>query len=531
MEFVAAINPNYRFAIMDSNLSSRLDKIKTALLEWAGELPSSINHAYSLVTPGGPVSFHVKDLNSWLTGLESWQPPLNTMEASQDMLSQAIDLASTSLLEPGARRAILLITPNPEGDEILIMQDLAEKARQLDVHVFVWAIIPADDGPSSGLLALQALADQTGGSLVRFSGIEVLPSPEETLGDIQTSYRLAYTSEVRTSGTHTLSVQVKTDTDDINLPELKFDMEIEAPNPILVSPPSQILRQYPSGGDYDPARLEPDSQSMEIIIEFPDGHQRALTSTSLLVDGEVVDTNTSIPFDKFTWNLTSYTSNRELDVQVQVVDSLGLEKTSISIPVSVVVTEAPSAMEIFYLQNKQWIILGVGVAAGLLLIWRIFKLSKILKAKKKAQRNKKAPLPLKEELSSSTRGKLKEVPARLEPIQDNRSSDKQTSIPISAKEVRIGSDPAQSHFVLDDASVADFHAMLRWNGETFFVIDMGSAAGSWVNYEQMDEQPRQLMNGDILHFGNFAYQFKLTNPPKTPEPKIVLLDENGKGEL
>ncbi|MBK6646386.1 MAG: hypothetical protein IPG44_11690 [Anaerolineales bacterium] len=38
---------------------------------------------------------------------------------------------------------------------------------------------------------------------------------------------------------------------------------------------------------------------LEIIVEFPDGYQRALTRTTLYVDGVVMDENTSRPFNEF----------------------------------------------------------------------------------------------------------------------------------------------------------------------------------------------------------------------------------------
>jgi hypothetical protein len=148
LEFVVGINPNFSFAISDAQARSRLDKIKDALTDWSGDLSHTSNHAYSLVTPDGPASFHVKDLDSWLTGLETWQPPLNTMTPTLDILAQSIDLASTSLLEPGARRVVLFITPVASADEVTTLDTLTEQARQLDVHVYVWVVAPPDTGPT-----------------------------------------------------------------------------------------------------------------------------------------------------------------------------------------------------------------------------------------------------------------------------------------------------------------------------------------------------------------------------------------------
>ena len=523
LEFVVGINPNFSFAIMDAQARSRLDKIKDALTKWSGDLTQSSNHAYSLVTPDGPTSFHVKDLNSWLTGLAAWQPPMNTMEPSLDILSQSIDLASTSLLEPGARRVVLFITPLAETDDIPTLESLTEQARQLDVHVFLWVVAPPDTGLTGGLIAQQKLADQTGGTLVLFSGNENLPDAKESLVPLQTSYRVIYNSGIRTSGAHTISVKLKTDGEPIILGALNLSLEIEAPNPIMVSPPSQILRQYPASGEFDPESLTPRSQQIEIIVEFPDGHPRLLTSTSLLVDGKVIATNTAEPFNVFTWDLSPYTSESRPELQVKVVDSLGLEKTSISIPISITVEKAPSTLEIFYLNYKQWIFLAAGLAAALLLTWRLVRLSRLLKNKRLERIRAAGPLPLGNEYPSS-KGKGKEIPASLEPFPTGGSSPAQQRIPVVDKEIRIGSDPRQVNYVLEDASVGELHALIRKNGETFLLIDMGSVSGTWVNYEQLDEEPKRLFHGDIIHIGRLGYRFQLSQPRDQKEPRIIKLD-------
>ncbi|MFN2216172.1 MAG: FHA domain-containing protein [Anaerolineales bacterium] len=520
MELVVGINPNFSFSIMDNQARSRLDKIKDALTSWSSDLIQSSNHAYSLVTPDGPAAFHVKDLNSWLTGLAAWQPPMKTMEPSLDILAQSIDLASTSLLEPGARRVVLFITPLAEKEDAATLESLTEKAKQLDVHVFLWVVAPPDTGPTTGLIAQQNLADETGGSLVLYSGDSDLPGASETLAPLQTSYRVTYNSSVRTSGEHTLSVQLKTTGEPISLTPLSFDLDVEAPNPILVSPPDQITRQFPGGGDFNPDSLTPTSQEIEMIVEFPDGHPRTLTSTSLLVDGKVVATNTSEPFYVFNWDLMSYTTESRLNLQVKVVDSLGLEKTSISIPVTISVEETPSIFSIYYQQFRQWIILSIGLLAAILLAWRLIRLIKMLKRRRKISTNETQPLPLEDDLKDRDN----KVPASLEPFPQFESSTNQKPIPLSAKEIRIGSDPKKVNIVLEDASVGDIHVLIRRNGETFFAIDMGSASGTWVNYEKIGEEPKRLFDGDIIHIGAMAYRFQLNDSGEKKEPRIVRLE-------
>jgi predicted component of type VI protein secretion system len=44
-------------------------------------------------------------------------------------------------------------------------------------------------------------------------------------------------------------------------------------------------------------------------------------------------------------------------------------------------------------------------------------------------------------------------------------------------------------------------------------MDLGSAAGTWINYEQLTRDSRPLAHGDLLHIGRLAFRFELATPP------------------
>ncbi len=69
---------------------------------------------------------------------------------------------------------------------------------------------------------------------------------------------------------------------------LTFDLNIEPPNPILVAPPQQIVRQAPDEHTTATADFLPKQQPIDIIVEFPDGRTRPLVSTTLFVDNQKV---------------------------------------------------------------------------------------------------------------------------------------------------------------------------------------------------------------------------------------------------
>jgi hypothetical protein len=63
-----------------------------------------------------------------------------------------------------------------------------------------------------------------------------------------------------------------------------------------------------------------------------------------------------------------------------------------------------------------------------------------------------------------------------------------------------------NQLVLDDPTVSRHHAWIKAEGENFVVFDVGSANGTFVNDEQVQE-PRQLENGDAVRFGDAEFVF------------------------
>lgn len=523
LEFVAAINPGFSFSILDDQARSRYDKISATLGTWAGKLPATGNNAYSLVTAGGSSAFHVSDPKSWLISLEAYQPDSKKMDPTLDILSQAIDLASTSLLQPGARRAILFVTPMAGTDDLSTLQSLALRAIQLDVHVFVWVVASADSPLTPGYQALIDLAEQTGGKMFLYSGSEVLPSLADYLAPLRKSYQLTYTTGLASSGSHTLAVQITTPDGQIDLAPLDFEMDIQPPNPILVSPPDQILRQYPVRGNYDTNSLTPATQKLEIIVEFPDGKPRPLASTSLVVDGERVVTNTSDPFYEFSWDLSGYLSSGRHKIQVRVVDSFGLQKTSIYIPITVTIAGTPSRLSIFLERYGQWLSLGAAILGSLGLAVLLINISRRRQVRRRASRIefKSASLPT-DEKQTLLRRRSKQSSAYLEPIPQMGQMPTGGNLQLPAREIRFGSDATKSAYVLEDASVEPLHAIIFKTEEIYTIQDQGSIAGTWVNYEMLREEPQGLKHGDIIHFGQLAYRFLLSNPPNLPKPRITI---------
>jgi predicted component of type VI protein secretion system len=96
-------------------------------------------------------------------------------------------------------------------------------------------------------------------------------------------------------------------------------------------------------------------------------------------------------------------------------------------------------------------------------------------------------------------------------------------IALTEQEIIFGTDPTQCSQIMDDASISPVHARLRQieNGG-FLLLDTGSIAGTWVNYEPIPREGYRLTHGDMVNFGQLMYRFTLRVPPVTSKPTITI---------
>ena len=67
----------------------------------------------------------------------------------------------------------------------------------------------------------------------------------------------------------------------------------------------------------------PRQQTLDVMIEYPDGHPRELKYSRLYVDGVLLVEHIIAPFNSFTWDLTGYKTTARHILTVEVQDSLG----------------------------------------------------------------------------------------------------------------------------------------------------------------------------------------------------------------
>jgi hypothetical protein len=527
VQFAVAFDPGPTFASRGISGGKRYDSIEQVLKDWATTHDDSLGDDLSFVPTEGTVSAHLTTGAAFSDALTVYSPALLYTTPSLGTLSQALDAVSEAPPQEGMKRAVLFVTSPPTSDALPTLQDLTQRARGQDIRVFVWIVTSPAYFSTSGADALRELATQTGGQYILFSGEEPLPGLETYLVPLRDTYRLTYTSSIRSSGGHSLVAQVDLNGETVTSQPVTFELDIQPPNPMLVAPPEQVVRSAPDENTTNPTAFLPSRQAIDVLVEFPDGRTRPLVSTVLYVDDQKVAENTSPPFDRFTWDLSGYTVSGQHLLQVEAVDDLGLSKVSVGVPVTVTVVQPQAGLLSFLGRNRLWVALGAILVSGVLL-GAILVGSRTRRAKRVGSRgSRKDPLtqPVPGELAR--RGMrlpwarpLKQPEAYLVRLREDGQPMNAPSVPILVPTMSFGSDPLQVTRILDDPSVSPLHARLsRENGE-YILADEGSTAGTWVNYEQLTA-PRRLQHGDVLHIGRLSYRFMLHKPPTRTIPKIT----------
>ena len=548
LQLVVAVNPGPGLAVRDGNAVQRFTRAVEALSQWVNSQPSESGDNLSLVSLSGSLITHA-NARDWFVSLDSFKPDFRNTTPNLQTFSIALDTVTAATPRPGMKRAILFITPHMDDPNIdNTIAPLIERAIDSQVRVFVWFVDAESYFVTASANAFKSLALQTNGSFFAFSGKEIFPDLGIDLAPLRQIYTLTYTSSIITSGDHTLGVDVDSSEGALHALDQTFSVDIQPPNPIFVSPPLQITRQPPAEDPYNAEILLPAQQNIEIIVEFPDGHPRDLKRTTLYVDGQVADENTSAPFETFSWDLKIYEKSGQHEIIVEAEDRLGLKKSSMGIPVTLTVMQPPRGIQALLARYRSYLVLGaIGLAGIALLVILIMGRSggELFKKRREKRKHFEDPLtqpvmaltepptaPMKKAKTVSRRAgwlhathktpRVPEAPAYLKRLTNGGEPASLLPIPVLEKDMTFGTDPVQSVHVLDDPSISPLHARIKQTPDGGFLIyDHGSVAGTWVNYEPVTREGHRLTHGDRIHFGQLMYRFDLNQPPAESEPKIV----------
>ena len=560
LQLVVAVNQGTPLDARNASGLSRFQRVMQIIAQWAQSRPPDLPDDLSLVSQAGPVINHAVPAD-FIVGLNGFQPDLRAAAPNLQSLATAIDTVSAQTPRLGMKRAILFITPQMEDPNLAAsVEPHIQRAVENNIRVFVWYVDANTTFTNTSAAVFNNLAIKTGGTMFQYSGEERFPDPEVYFSALRRVYAMTYTSRVTVAGEYPLNVQVALSSGSVTSNEQRFNVNIQPPNPFPVAPALQITRQAPEDDPFNTDILLPETQDIEIIVEFPDGHPRLLTRTTLYIDGIVADENTAEPFNIFTWDLTAYSTSGQHTITVEAVDILGLSKISLGLPVTITVIKPPSGPTALLAKYRTPITFGSIILAGLVLFFILLSGRLRIPSLRAAQETRRAeadPLtqtiqagaleeaapvaaapagkPKKRRtLSKKTESALTRRPERAEGsgkeaaasfirINPDGQFAAVAPIPLAEKEIVFGTDPVQCTQILDDPSISSVHTRLRLMDDGGYLLqDNNSIAGTWVNYEPVPREGYRLMHGDMVHFGQLMYRFMLKVPPAIPTPKLTV---------
>jgi hypothetical protein len=553
VQFVTVLTLGPSLAVRDSDGVSRYEHLLQGLQAWAENPPEDTLDDLSVLADGLPETVHAKQPSDWFAALQAvGTGNLRLAEPSLQMLGSAMAVAADPTPRPGMGRAILFITPPLTADAIPGLQSLAANARQQGTRVFVWLVSSEDQVDLLPGRALQQLASDTGGQFFNFTGSEAIPDLNVYLEPLRSVYSLTYSSGIAASGVYTLSAEVAFNDLSTLSPTLEFQLDLRPPNPVFVGLPLRVERNRVIQATASPEvpavmTLEPISQTLEILIEFPDGYQRELANTALYINGAPAIVNTDPPFDTFSWDLSTYDENVTLILHVEATDILNMTGKSIEFPVEIIV-ERPNQLIPIEITPRMVlmvllaaIVLGALVGLVLLLAGRIQPtlhkqtMGTPGQAPTRPSPNKTRPVsPTQVDTRPLTARRLpnwigqrkkneptgKNQPAAyLTPLSEGE--DQGAPIPLTSQETSFGRDSSQATWALDDPCLDDLHARLVVESGSYRLYDAGSIAGTWVNYGEVPPEGLVVEHGDMVHIGRIGFRFMLRDAKHLRKPIIV----------
>lgn len=522
LQVTVAINASPTFANRNTLGITRYEYLVEYLNLWAEKQKELTMDDLSLITNSGVRQIHLKDIFAWQTAFLAYQPDLKNSIPSPDLLGQAVDIALAYNSDSMVNKAILYLTPLPDVELGPVLNDVVARANQANTRIFVWMISSKNQYTDPRAEELRQLAIQTGGQFTVFSGVEEMTLISTMLEPLRSVYQVTYRSGINQSGQHNIAARVKLSQGDVTSLPVPFNINIQAPNPIFVNLPGQIIRSTTVSDKTQMDFLSPLEQAVEYLVEFPDGYSREISTASLLMNGEPVAVNTKPPLDRFMWDLSSYKADGKYDLQVEITDELGLTSRSAKVPVEIVIVlPAINRWADFLDGSGLYLLLALIFAAGVLstvlfINWRnrrgpaeeqpspaerkdpVTQPVKIRQEKGKAAFKNSKPFP-----SGGARSSM------LIQVNVDPSSGIGYDVPIGDRRFTIGSDRYIADVVVRAEGVAPRHTLI-WRDKTghCFAANAVKDVVTRVNGQPVPEDGVRLETGDLIQLGDITYRFQ-----------------------
>jgi len=496
------INTSLASGLRDASGRTRLDYAVDALQEW-WQLPDAARLGQddlSLYTAEAELGVHETSAAVLASRLETFTPEFQLETAPYQRIQQVLRAARDPLPREGMTTSLIFVTPFVRGPELEDLEDAITAARELNVAVYTVLLADPDELDNPLTAEMSRLSEETGGELFLFNRDEGL----SILARRIISALLAQSSDA--AG---------------NSNPLSFSVNLQPPVITFERIPDDIVRR--TEDQTQPLEeVPPTSSNIRISISFPDNLPRELKSTSLWVNAEQVEINTSPPFDQFEFDISQYTTDAVLTLTARVEDTLGLTAETEEVPVSVTFDLPPSGLAALQPVLSRIFLTAASiflVAAALTAVVIVIRRS-IIRPDQPDRSNRINRQPAS---GLHTAGQSEDE--NPEAFLISLDSDV-LNVCLTGVDHVIGKDPSLATILLPDPSVEALHArLIRHADGRYLIKDIGSAAGTWVNYHEIPESGMILHHGDLINFGRNAFRFEKSTPTdRTPQVTVMQPD-------
>lgn len=516
---VFVINTAPGLGVRDSHGLTRFDYAREELIQfWLDEQAGLTGvDDLSLLTAEGLLIQHTDSAAEISSALDRIEPTFEGGISGFDLLLLALDFSSDPREPRTAPSSLVFFTPLIDTPRDLPLANAISRARESSTTIYPVLFTTPESLDQPEVEPLQELASATGGDLLVFDPAIGIQELGERIVLQRQQYRITYSSRANTSGAHTLQVGLEGEGQEQLSPPISFDLEVQPPQVAFIQPPNTLTRAT-DDPELEPQAIPPTSHELELLVTFPDGHEREIVHSELVVDEQPLVQRSTSPFDRFTWDLSRYVQRGSHTISAVVTDELGLEASTVPVTVQLEVIRPPQGLSAIRPAMDSLLAVVAVIVAGIVMVLGVVSLARRTPAEQAESSPRLNPVK-RARLQSDARTEAHLVPVR--PAGD--------PIPLSGVDVVLGRDASLAAIVLDDPSVERMHArLIRQADGDYLLRDQDSVAGTWVNYELVSGSGRRLQHGDLVQLGRVEFRFQL--PGDRPARQIRVTPERDLGQ-
>ena len=517
---IFAINTDVSLRIRDSLGRSRFELARQALLAWWSRPDSTRLNLddLTLMDSERVLAAHSDSAAVLASILDQTTPTFSEADTGYELLFRALDFTSEPPPHPGMPSSMIFITSLLRQPRDIPLTNIITRARSTGTVIYPVLIGPVEPGDQPELEILERLAQETGGKLIRFNEELGLSELSDLIIASRSQYELSYTSQASESGPHEIRVELASGVGEGVAASSTFVLDIQPAEVTLLGIPASIERST-DDPTMRPESIPPTSLTIHYAFRFPDGYSRPIQFSQLFVDGSLVAEQAEPPFESFEWDISELLESGTHNLQVSVVDSLGLKGNSLPARIALEVKMPPGGLAAIrpalgsLLAALAFLVVGIAVATYLI--------------SGRRPRLRSREVTISEPQSSVLRRaalqrELPEEPAEAVLVPLAGEPDTSEVIPLIGMDTVLGRDPSLAAIPIEDASVDRLHArLIRQADGEYLIRDQDSTAGTWVNYQEVPKSGIRLKHGDLVHLGEVAFRFQYVHTP-APRPVRVI---------